>query len=65
MVDGEHYELVGDEIAQEFSWHNMRDSNHCRRVRDRIFRAVLALKKRDERTIEKILDAVQEGEDDD
>jgi hypothetical protein len=42
-VDGEVTELVGDKIVEEFTWHNMRDSNHCRRVRKKIFDAVLAL----------------------
>jgi len=42
-VDGETAELTGDQIAEEFTWHNMRDSNHCRRVRRKIFEALLAL----------------------
>jgi hypothetical protein len=42
-VDGEVTELSGDQIDEEFSWHNIRDSNHCRRVRRKIFEAVLAL----------------------
>jgi hypothetical protein len=41
-VDGEVAELADDEIIKEFTWHNMRDSNHCRRVRRKIFEAVLA-----------------------
>jgi hypothetical protein len=44
-VDGEVAELTGDEIIEEFSWHNMRDSNHCRQVRRKILEAVLALAK--------------------
>ncbi len=42
-VDGELTELAGDQIVAEFMWHNMRDSNHCRRVRRKIFDAVLVL----------------------
>ena len=42
-VDGEAAELTGDQIAEEFAWHNMRDSNHCRRVRRKIFEEILAL----------------------
>ncbi len=42
-VDGHGAELTGDEIAAEFDWHNLRDSNHCRMVRRKIFDAVLAL----------------------
>lgn len=42
-VDGNAAELTDDQIAEEFDWHNMRDSNHCRRVRRKIFEALLAL----------------------
>lgn len=42
-VDGEVAELSDDQIVEEFTWHNMRDSNHCRMVRRKIFEEVLAL----------------------
>lgn len=44
-VDGEYAELAGHQIADQFHWHNMRDSNHCRRVRQKIFDALIALAK--------------------
>lgn len=45
VVDGKTIDLANDQIAEEFSWHNMRDSNHCRVIRKKIFDAVLALAK--------------------
>jgi pyruvate-formate lyase len=42
-VDGEAAEFTDEQIAEEFAWHNMRDSNHCRTVRRKIFEALLAL----------------------
>jgi len=42
-VDGGVAELADDQIVEEFTWHNMRDSNHCRMVRRKIFEEVLVL----------------------
>jgi len=39
--DNEPSEFTEEEIIEEFSWHNMRDSNHSRVVRRKIFEAVL------------------------
>lgn len=44
-VDGKTYEFYDDQIAKEFDWHNLRDSNHCRRVRRKIFEALLTIAK--------------------
>lgn len=44
-VDGEVTELVDDQIVEEFSWHNVRNSNHCRRVRRKILEALLVIAK--------------------
>jgi len=46
-VDGEAHELTDDQIVEEFTWANMQDSNHCRRIRKKIFEAVLALARTD------------------
>ena len=44
-IDGETYEFCDDQVTEEFDWHNLRDSNHCRRVRRKIFEALLAIAK--------------------
>ncbi len=41
-VDGADSVLEDADILEEFTWHNMRDSNHSRRVRQRIIEALLA-----------------------
>ena len=42
-VDDQEAEFTLDELDEEFSWHNLRDSNHCRRVRRKMFEALLAI----------------------
>lgn len=39
-VDGEITEFTDDQIVEEFDWHNIRNSNHCLRVRRKIFKAM-------------------------
>lgn len=68
-VDGKVSELSADGITEEFAWHNIRDSNHCREVRRKIFEAVLTLARsrssadRDVELLRRVYEAAKEWRD--